>query len=248
MFIKYWTCHFIAAVAALVKCCRYAGKLEISLAEWPEYVIKSTTLGLCYVGFGSQWTAKEASRAGQAAFLCCAYDVVTDWRLFDVAALKRFTTIVRECKVPDEAVDIALSLYRTEQAALLSCDGLSRGSEALRFILKVMDCERVGQEVRFDIERIGQLCQIVDDVWDYHRDLAHAEMNCLATPRRLQYLSDLVSQFQPELVRKLFGRGAVVLNFTIEISRRRAIRMIAQDERSGSEVAASNPIAGPGGV
>src|SRR5437762_1454473 len=88
--------HVVAALSAFIRSLQYAGTLQISRSERVAYTKKCIRLALCYAGFGHAWNFKEAWRAGKAAFLSCAYDVVTDWRQFDKKDRSAFERILAD--------------------------------------------------------------------------------------------------------------------------------------------------------
>jgi hypothetical protein len=181
-----------------------------------------------------QGRVREAWRAGEAAFLCCAYDVVTDWRSFNPAACKAYEAVFRSMKLAPELQMIAIDLYEKEISGRLEEDGLDRGYIALRFILKMMGCEKDREVVWGDINEIGRLLQIVDDVLDYEQDVESGEMNCLTSGQRNVYLRKLISDFNQVETRRLFGSGRSALLIAIERAREKAINMIRVDD-SGEE-------------
>jgi hypothetical protein len=96
---------------------------------------KSLRLGLCYAGFAVPWNPTEAWKAGEAAFLSCAYDVVTDWHGFDAKGRSVFKSILIHLSEP-QLQELALTLYDKDSQKQLCENGLERGAIALRFILK----------------------------------------------------------------------------------------------------------------
>src|SRR5687767_14447953 len=136
-----WLAHLVSAMAAIAHSIRYMRSLRIQSAESVRYFKKALSLGLCYSGLGPMRPA-EAWRAGQAAFLCCAYDVVTDWRQFDRGSYQTFTSILNAVVADDLALRLATGLYQKEKNQIVADDGLERGSIALRFILRVIGCEK----------------------------------------------------------------------------------------------------------
>lgn len=132
--------HLVAALSAFIRSVQYARVLRISKAERVRYVKKSIRLALCYAGFADPRNLMEAWRAGEAAFLSCAYDVVTDWRSFDDNARSAFENILTDLSQL-ELRELALMLYDKDLNHELAGDGLERGAIALRFILRTMGCE-----------------------------------------------------------------------------------------------------------
>jgi len=187
--------RLLAILRSLWLSVRYARRLRIRHGEFSRYLRKSTNLALCYYGFSDSETMGQAEQAGRAAFLCCAYDVVTDWRGFDEEAFETFRQILTR-NAPTELAALAISLYQKECAGDLKDDGLERGVIALEFVTRMMECRghfRHGNYLR----SAGRLLQLVDDLLDYEEDSCTGDLNCLASPRRREYLDqaeELASQ------------------------------------------------------
>lgn len=154
--------------------------------------------------------------------LSCAYDVVTDWRHFEHEARVGFVKVMHSLHLSLELQNMAMALYDKEVHDNLTMDGLDRGSIALRFTLKVMGCETERQELWGDLDEIGRLCQIVDDVLDYEHDLLTGDKNCLASINRDDYLRLLITKFNPHEVEDLFGSSRTGLIVAIERARAKA--------------------------
>lgn len=202
--------HIVAALSALVCSLQYAGVLGISRTERFRYVKKSIRLALCFAGFGTPWNLVEAWKAGQAAFFCCAYDVVTDWRHFDKQG-RRGLEIILNGFSQFELLHLAFTLYDKESNDQLEEEGLERGAITLRFILKMMQCETQREASWGDLDDLGQLLQIVDDVFDYEDDAAAGDQNCLMTANRTVYLTRLLNGLNSENSHRLFGRSVLAL-------------------------------------
>jgi len=213
--------HLLAAISALVHSRRYKRALAISRSERGRYIKKSTRLALCYAGFGTPWNFKEAWKAGEAAFLSCAYDVVTDWRHFDKEARTAFERILTDLSQV-ELQTLAMTLYDKDSNNQLADDGLERGAVALEFILKTMECEKQRAAAWGDLVKLGELLQIVDDVFDYEDDADVGEQNCLTTPKRDVYLMRLIEELSRQNTRRLFGHAASVLVLAIGHARKKA--------------------------
>jgi hypothetical protein len=223
--------HIVAALSAFVRSVQYAGVLRISKAELVPYVKKSVRLALCYAGFGTLWNSREAWKAGEAAFLSCAYDVVTDWRKFDKEARDAFEGVLTALSGV-ELRELALTLYDKEIHNQLLDDGLERGAIALRFILKTMRCETQREVAWGDLDELGELLQIVDDVLDYEDDAAANDLNCLRTAKRDVYLGRLLEGLSSERTHRLFGQTRSVLVLAIAHARKKGTEMLTQT-RSG---------------
>jgi len=137
-----------------------------------------------------------------------------------------------------ELQSLALDLYQKELFNELEEDGLDRGYIALRFTLKMMECEELCQARWGNVDGIGRLCQIVDDVLDYEQDIASGEMNCLTSDRREDYLRQLITKFGKAETQRLFGNSRSALVVAIERARIKAQGLIRSDDalqkRSGT--------------
>jgi hypothetical protein len=213
--------HLIAAFSAVVCSIQYAGVLTVAQGERVRYLKKSLRLGLCYAGFGVPWKVVEAWKAGKAAFLSCAYDVVTDWKRFDEKGHVAFERILSEVS-ERELQELALTLYDKDSNNQLSENGLERGAVALRFTLKMMGCEKEREARWGDLTDLGELLQIVDDIYDYEDDAAAGDQNCLTTANRDIYLRRLIEGLSRQNTGRLFGHVPSVLVLAIGHARKKA--------------------------
>jgi hypothetical protein len=208
--------HIVASTNAIIRSIEYGRTLDIKGREWKRYLKKSLSFGLCYAGFSNPGCVREAWMAGEAAFLCCAYDVVTDWRHFDKQARDTYYRILRARVSDPELQALAMDLYETEELDLLSEGGLERGAIALRFTLKMMGCEKARETIWGNLDELGRLLQIVDDVLDYEEDIVVGDKNCLTSTERYTYLQHLVSNLGTTETQRLFGSVRTVLIRVIE--------------------------------
>lgn len=215
--------HSAAFLVALRLSLSYFRMLRVRRSEAARYLRKSVSLAMCYVGFGGRQSLAEAARAGEAGFYCCAYDVVTDWRGFEEESWRIFVKILRKRKVEDKLVALAFKLHQKESDGALADDGLERGSIALRCVLGLMRSCR--KQICADVDKLGLVCQIVDDVLDYEDDLRRGDPNCLQSENRAKYLDLLISTFTPIETTRLFGADALVLRIAIKTARQKALEL-----------------------
>lgn len=210
----------IAALWAMNLGWQFQKDFEISITEIPKYYIKCCRLALCYGGFPkSNQPIKTAIRAGAVGFLCCVYDVATDWHGYSTEGAIALDKVLRELIHPD-CHQLAIELYWRDFNNELGDDGLERGSMALRFAVDVMNIES-----QFDgtsIAEAGALLQIVDDILDFDADRRRGEQNCLLTPRRLVHLKRF-SDNLPQL-RRLFSHSPI-MRFVLGKAERNAKRL-----------------------
>jgi hypothetical protein len=90
-----------------------------------------------------------------------------------------------------------------------------------------MGCEQQ-RELRWgDLTDLGELLQIVDDVFDYEDDAAAAEQNCLTTAKRNIYLRRLIEGLSRQNTRRLFGHLPSVLVLAIGHARKKARALLS---------------------
>lgn len=217
--------HLVAALSAFISSVQYADILRISRSERLSYTKKSIRLALCYAAFGSPWNLKQAWKAGEAAFLSCAYDVVTDWRSFDKEARGSFEKILSQLSQVELQV-LAMTLYEKDSNNNLSDDGLERGAIALEFILITMGCKKQRETTWGDLTELGELLQIVDDVLDREDDLAAGDQNCLLTEKKTVYLMRLLERLNRQNSNRLFGHS--ILASAIAHARKKATTMLLE--------------------
>ena len=85
-----------------------------------------------------------------------------------------------------------------------------------------MGCETQREAMWGDLNDLGQLLQIVDDVFDYEDDAAVGDQNCLGTANRDVYLGRLLEGLNSEKTHRLFGRARSVLIIAIAHARKKA--------------------------
>lgn len=178
--------------SALCFSLRYRREFQIQPWELRRYLAKSLNLALCYRGFVPGKGMSAGWDAGRAAFYCCAYDVVTDWRKFNPSAYSLFRRLLSS-NVSESVAAIAFTLYMQEQSEELEFDGLSRGIFALEFITQLIGSRDYLRE-QLDFEHLGIVMQIVDDVLDWKEDIQNGDKNCLTAPleRKEEHLRTLV--------------------------------------------------------
>ncbi len=186
-----------AVSRAVVLSSRWWAVLGVKPREWTRFFLKSANLSLCYSAFRNGFDFNQAIGAGTAAFLCSAYDVVTDWRHFDPirgrvfsGLLARYTTQRLSC--------LAQSLYDAEMRRELSEDGLERGVVAFRFVIAMMGIEQVTAE-EYSIHDLGRTLQLIDDLLDFESDSKSGDKNCLSSTRSLEFLREGVALTQSRL-------------------------------------------------
>jgi hypothetical protein len=231
--------NFAAVVHAILLSAKYRRVLDVRRDELIRYFKKSISLGVCYVGLGSKKSVAEAWRAGEAAFFCCAYDVVTDWRRFDPRMQSAFQAILSR-RVSHPQYELAMNLYEREKNNHLLDDGLERGPIALKFALELMGCRSTQEHIWGGLDNIGKLLQILDDVFDYEQDLQQGETNCLTSERGCFYLQELLLQFDPSRLHILFGNPPPTLSHVITKGCEKAKILLNRIANSHREISISD--------
>jgi hypothetical protein len=201
----------------------YRRQLQIKPTELVRYTTKSTNLAACYAGFSQHGTHNEAVGAGKAAFLSCAYDVISDWN--KSSYLRGALEGILDAEVSPELKSMALELLDRDMAGHLQHDGLERGVVALRFVLELMGLQE-NFETKTDVDKLGIDLQIIDDVLDYESDIPVGDTNCLTSNNRTTYLKQVVDAFSDESIQNLFPHAGV-LGFAIRKARNKAQQMLS---------------------
>lgn len=178
----------ISALCATFLGIRFGQDVSIRWSELARFLSKNFSLGLCYGAFVRPATVQGSVAAGRAAYLCCAYDVVTDWRSFSPELRECFEKQLRRL-APKREANLLMDLYWTELRSSLKNDGLERGVIALEVILGLVGSGAYFSQ--FGVHRLGCLLQVLDDVLDLERDTANGETNCLLGPSAAQHLDFL---------------------------------------------------------
>lgn len=216
--------HVVAIISAFWYSLRYIGMLAIKRKEIGRYFVKSINLALCYVGLSPNRKLNAAILAGKAGFLCCAYDVVTDWKGFSPQSFSAYQQILLTLVSP-ELADLAIKLYHAEIRNNVGDDGLERGVVALTFIARLMEVEKALKE-KCNIAELGAFLQIVDDVLDYEHDLKHSELNCLGSEGGKKYLIVLLEKSSAPDMDRIFPNG-LILKHVIKKARLKAECLLA---------------------
>ncbi len=224
--------HFLAALVAFFWSFRHQKTFQIKAEERRRYWLKSVHLALCYRGFAPDCKPRSLMGAGKAAFFCCAYDVVTDWRDFDPKLFESFESLLRR-SVPAEAAELALTLYKQEKMDLLTEDGLSRGTVALEFVTKLMNTESYIRQ-RTDFNHLGIIMQIVDDVLDLEEDKREHKTNCLFSSGREEYLS-LLAKFPINENEGFLPGGRILWNVVRSAQQKAEGLVLRQNQRTTSK-------------
>jgi hypothetical protein len=217
---------YVAAQSrALVLAAKYLSKLEIQPHEYVRYFGKAHHLAANYVGFSQKASLQEAYGAGKAGAFACIYDVLSDWSKDHPNPELIFEEILQE-EAGNELKELALSLFKKDTSQNLENDGLERGYIAFLFTLKMMGVDSF-YEAKGGIKNLGEILQIVDDIWDLERDTAEGQTNCLLTERRDTHLQRLVSFCAETDLDELFPHGPLLVQ-VIKATERKAKKWLAE--------------------
>lgn len=208
---------------------RYMQDLQIRPSEYGRYFRKTTNISLCYAGFAQRLSFDQARGAGHAAFLTCAYDVVTDWdKPTDLQT--SFASILRAQTSP-ELTRMACDLLDRDTSGVLNDDGLERGVVTLEFTLQMMNVREAFGRKCGNFKRLGQDLQIVDDIMDWENDSLKEDQNCLTnTELRNGYLRRILDDFDDLTLQKLFPYGPIPI-YVIKHTKHKVNDMLAHPEK-----------------
>lgn len=217
---------YVAAQSrALVLATKYLTQLEVRPQEYVRYFGKAHHLAANYVGFSQKGSLQEAYGAGKAGALACIYDVLSDWGKDLPNPELTFEEVLKE-ETTDELRELALSLFKKDRSQNLENDGLERGYVAFLFTLKMMGVDSF-YEAKRGTKNLGEILQIVDDIWDLERDTAEGQTNCLLTERRNIHLQRLVTFCEETDLEELFPHGPLLVQ-VIKTTERKAKKWLAE--------------------
>lgn len=220
--------HIISSSVAIFLSLKYLRTLNIRPKEYPRYFIKASNLALCYIAFTKSNSTRVSYLAGVAGFLCCSYDVVTDWRNFDKTYYKIYLDILNQ-NAEAELVDLTKTLYEKETKANLKFDGLERGIVAFKFVTKMLGTFEYYKSI-CDVDKVGMLLQIGDDILDYEKDLNAGDLNCLLTTNKNYYLEVYVKELTLDVIKKLFRNG-IIFSYVIKKSLNKANLLLEKNNK-----------------
>jgi hypothetical protein len=224
----------LAAIRAVGLSLRSARRLGVRGTELVRFVKKSINFSICFAGLAPCARFRQIWGVGTSAFLCSAYDVISDWRDFDPGLWRVYSGLLGKLVPCEQTRLIAIILYEKELNRALTNDGLERGVLALDFALQLMDV-RDDCLVRWHtLERVGTLLQIADDILDLEEDLRNGDQNCLRTPRRCKHLSEFV-EFTENRALLTFGTDGSVLLSVLRTARQKAEILLKSSEKANSE-------------
>lgn len=214
--------HAASAIAAMGYAMRWQWALRIACPDMVRYYRKSISLSMCYVAF-TDGSLTMAIRVGKAGFFCAAYDVVTDWPDYRTQGWHQYHNIVSRTLSPN-LVRIVSRLYELDSTNALAKDGLQRGSMAVEFICDLVQSTSYMEE-KMDLNDMGELCQIADDILDYEDDSKKNDCNCLLSPGWSLYLSRFLDEFSEDKVCSIFDGGSVMV-YVLRRARHKARRLL----------------------
>jgi len=202
----------------------YLLRFNITPTEAVRYFGKCIFLAYSYVGFNVNGTEEEAKGAGKAAVLTTLYDVASDWRDNSDPKWREILKSIFEVEFSEELREIAMRLFDRDVNGNLENDGLERGAVTLKVILELMGITKE-YEKKADLQKVGTLLQIVDDVLDYEEDIACGDQNCLVSDQKEEHLQTLIEGFSDEELERLFKPNTVLVT-VIKSAREKARQML----------------------
>jgi hypothetical protein len=153
--------------------------------------MKSANLAICFLGFAGHSGENVFRRSAELGFLASIFDLVSDGLRFESTAMTLFESLVKSTVDKDVAQIIFNLMTRKQERRFTSC-GLDRGVDALRIVIKHLQAEDYWAS-ESEIHEAGTLCQIVDDVLDYEKDVARHELNFLGHRDSKMHIQQLMN-------------------------------------------------------
>lgn len=147
--------------------------------------LKSLNLYFCFLAFADKERPKDQRwNAMVAAFLSAVYDHDTDWSVVMDYESSNFRLLLEKYVRDEDVVKIARSLFERDLTGKLSEDGLERGSAAFTFYTAIIGSVWMDCYTPQEINVLGRLLQIIDDLLDFDNDKKKGHKNCLLCSNR----------------------------------------------------------------
>jgi hypothetical protein len=184
--------------------------------------VKAGNLSACFLGFCSANDDRNSRRSAELGLLAALFDLCSDQLAYEKSALDRFNQFA-DCILDRSPAEILRDLMDKKMRKALRNDGLDRGVGAFRVVLKHLQTEAFWEK-RINVDDVGLILQIVDDVLDRSHDRRRGELNFLEHRnaanylQRLQswpYLKDLNPSLHPFVLFKAIGRAQRTANLLV---------------------------------
>ncbi len=204
----------VAVFSALFHTTLYARIFDLKRGEWLRYFKKSVNLALCYKTFSKGSSLYSSYRIGLAAFLSSSYDVVTDWckepKFKDI-----YLNLVKR-QVNSQIFLLVKEMIEKDTLGNFGYDGLERGIISLRIIALYAGSTNYLSKM-YDLDHLGYIMQITDDILDIEEDIEESKTNCLNTPNRNKYLEEYINFFA-EGKADYLKRNSLIMKFVLSKS------------------------------
>lgn len=164
----------------------YRTKMDMSILESKRFFPKCHNLFVSYLAFGQNWSREEVYWAAISAFLSAYYDWVTDGPRPTPEAQKQFMEILNVLSPITSANKSVEDMLQKDIWGILAEDGLERWSISFIFILQTMGILNDFQ-AKCDVEEVGKMLQVIDDIDDYESDKENWDWNVFCTERAKYY-------------------------------------------------------------
>ncbi|MDD2785540.1 MAG: hypothetical protein PHS79_01445 [Patescibacteria group bacterium] len=167
---------------------------------------KSRNLAFCYLAFSLCGIANSIIwPVASSAVACAVYDLLTDGRGICERNLEQMIRVLGPF-LPPQSLSIAADLYHKEMACSLTCDGLERGADTIRFVHTVLGFDTC-VELGLSEWHLGRALQTIDDLLDYDSDIVRGELNCLTSVRAPEHVEFARCLLASDAARGLYMRG-----------------------------------------
>ncbi len=194
---------------------KYSVQLKMNIFEQKKIFTKSHHLFLMYRGFSDINTQETSWWAVRSAFLSATYDWITDGPKKSPQLQQKFLKILREI-APHNSMNAKIEemVYRDVDWELQD-DGLERGTISFVSVLEEMGVLSIYQARWLNLEEIGAMLQIIDDIDDFEKDTVAWDWNALNTPRKQEYVHRMEQYFYDNWATIFPGENARFLRWFI---------------------------------
>lgn len=194
---------------------KYGTFLQMDILDQKKILGKSIRLFLMYIWFGLESTRITIGGAARSAFLSATYDWITDGPKKSPQLQQKFLKILWEI-APNNSMNAKIEemLYK-DVSWELQDDGLERGTISFVSVLEEMGLLSIYQAGWLNLEEIGAMLQVIDDIDDLEQDVEEWNWNALNTPRKQQYIDRMEECFYDNGAAIFPGENARLLRWFI---------------------------------
>jgi hypothetical protein len=174
--------YFYAYTKTVWLALRVFGGLKLPISHQLRFTRKAANLSINFAGFSNTHFAGLSGKCAHLGIMSSFYDLVSDQSSYDKRLWDKMRSFYPKL-LSQQSSKLLEDLLTLKQNNEIGSAGLDRGVHAVKIILSEFGQygERVenGGWPESDIELVGVLCQVADDIIDYRYDINSNHLNYL---------------------------------------------------------------------